>query len=151
MWLTLDCSKKNGPPGPGPGLRAQINILPEAFGKPDLLEHAGASARFPRSARFSRLSPVQRALRALLWAFWGPTWARAHRAMPDPPDYPVRPWCSEKGAYHPLSHVYSQKDVKTVIEYCRLRGIRVVPEFDTPGQGRNKHFFHICTYINLFN
>jgi hypothetical protein len=121
MWLTLDCSKKNGSPGPGPGSRAQINILPEAFGKPDLLEHAAASARFPRYARLSRLSPVQRALRALLWAFWGPTWARAHRAMPDPPDYPVRPCLKpitenqhqevrraemEQQAVHRLSHCF---------------------------------------------
>jgi len=42
------------------------------------------------------------------------------------------PNLTTRGAYSP-HHVYSQENVSTIINEARLRGIRVIPEFDTPG------------------
>lgn len=44
------------------------------------------------------------------------------------------PQLAAKGAYAPKAQ-YSPADMKSLVEYARLRGVRVMPEWDIPGHG----------------
>lgn len=54
--------------------------------------------------------------------------------------------CMFQGAYGPKL-IYTQENVKHVIDEARLRGIRVIPEFDTPGHTQSWGKAFRCTQI----
>lgn len=47
------------------------------------------------------------------------------------------PKLSSEGAYDPNTHIYTPNEVQRVIREAAARGIRVMPEFDTPGHTRS--------------
>jgi N-acetyl-beta-hexosaminidase len=56
---------------------------------------------------------------------------------------------SEKGAYNPQTHVYPRVQIHLVIEYARLRGIRVLPEFDSPGKQQLSLYICLNRWVNM--
>ena len=69
------------------------------------------------------------------------------------------PRLADRGAFS-RAHTYSLGDARAVVAYARARGIRVVPEFDTPGApclpfltaGRSSFFgvIRVCFCFGFF-
>ena len=75
---------------------------------------------------------TQDALDAMAWAKLNVL----HWHLVDDQSFPYAsealPRLAARGAFSP-AHTYSLDDARAVVAYARARGIRVVPEFDTPG------------------
>ena len=57
-----------------------------------------------------------------------------HWHIVDEDSFPMQvPSVSELSEYGSIGGVYSQNDLKSIISYGKTRGVRVVPEIDTPG------------------
>ncbi|XP_054257979.1 beta-hexosaminidase subunit beta-like isoform X2 [Macrosteles quadrilineatus] len=62
------------------------------------------------------------------------------------------PNLSDNGAYDSKKAIYSQEVIKKIISFARMRGIRVLPEFDSPGHtqswGKGTSKLLTACYVN---
>ncbi|XP_059613001.1 chitooligosaccharidolytic beta-N-acetylglucosaminidase isoform X2 [Phlebotomus argentipes] len=73
-----------------------------------------------------------------------------HWHITDSHSFPVviksQPDLSDYGAYTP-EKIYTAEDVRDIVKYARIRGVRVIPEFDAPahvGEGWQKKNLTVC-------
>uniref|UniRef100_A0A1B0FQE2 Beta-hexosaminidase n=1 Tax=Glossina morsitans morsitans TaxID=37546 RepID=A0A1B0FQE2_GLOMM len=62
----------------------------------------------------------------------------------------TRPELSKYGAYS-LRKTYTHKDIAEIVEYARVRGIRIIPEFDAPAhvyEGWQSKNLTVCLKVN---
>ena len=80
-----------------------------------------------------------------------------HWHMTDDESFPYQsetlPELSQEGAFDPEEAIYSAADVDEIVQYGRSRGIRIIPEFDTPGHVKSwgKSHPEILTTCNNLN
>ncbi|VDQ05087.1 unnamed protein product [Trichobilharzia regenti] len=65
-----------------------------------------------------------------------------------PYDSSVYPELSSQGAYHSQEYVYERGEIDSLIEFARLRGIRVIVEFDTPGKKESSEY---CAHLKMLS
>lgn len=75
-----------------------------------------------------------------------------HWHITDSQSFPVviksHPYLSKYGSYSPTK-IYTAKDIKEVVDYAYVRGVRVIPEFDAPAHvGEGWQFTNLTTCFN---
>lgn len=52
-----------------------------------------------------------------------------------------------QGSYNAKTHIYTHEDIVEIVNEARLRGIRVIPEFDSPGTGSMPRPYTVGQYL----